>query len=440
VHQVTVADAFNGVVSKRECCVSCGSPLLPDLVEIGEQFPSAVFLSHDGPEPAGLVKSSLNLTRCANDACALIQLSWSYDLQYVFDHYPYESGTTATMRDVLGDVIDDALRVVPLTSQDVVLDIGGNDGTLLSLLPTEVRARVNIDASAVQQRLHAPNYVHVHDRFSATAYKRLGLPSPRLITSVAMFYHLSDPISFCRDVADIMSHQSVWILQMTYVGTMLRDLIVDNVVHEHVAYYSLKSLEHLLGQVDLKVADAKLVPSYGGSLRVFIVRDLAAMPADLRHVHRASLEEFERTHSTNELQALLVFGRQIEQVKQTLRGLLGHLSERHGPIWGFGASTKGNMLLQWLEFGASDLPCILDNSAKKIGRLTTGSRVPIVDERTQLPQVPDYLLALPYYYADAFVRIIQAAVPRGRRVYLIVPLPYPKMVPIDGLAEVEHGS
>jgi len=420
------------IEGNREHCVSCGTELPEDIVFIGEQYPSAVFLSDKIPTPKDFQASSLNLTRCSNEKCYLIQLSHRYNLQYVFDHYPYESGTTATMKQILQDMIDDAQENCPLGPDDVVLDIGGNDGTMLSLIDNPVKARVNIDAAAgVAQTVSTPDYYHVHAHFDAQKYQQLDLPIPKLITSVAMFYHLSDPLTFVRNILEIMGNETVWVLQMTYVGTMLRDNILDNIVHEHVAYYSLYSLEGLLSSVGLHIAEAKMVESYGGSLRVFIVKNKEAFPSDKWRKDYSLIEKFEKENRTNSFEELYAFDSRVQLIKQTLQGMVAHLSTRHEPLWAFGASTKGNMILQLIGTDVNQIPCILDNSVKKIGSKTTGTLIPIVEESTYLKKLPDYMLILPYYYKEAFFKIIQKALPVGKSVDLLIPLPYPHFITIE---------
>lgn len=419
------------IQSRRTCCISCGSPLPEDVVKIGDQFPSAIFLGNDDRVSEGLTASSLNVTRCASEACRLVQLSNAYDLQYVFDHYPYESGSTATMRQILQDLVEDARKMVPLTQDDVVLDIGGNDGTLLSLIAEPVRARVNIDAAAgVAQCVTGANYHHVHARFSGECYRQLDLPRPRLITSVAMFYHLNDPLQFCREVCSVMDENSVWVIQMTYLGTMLRDNIFDNIVHEHSAYYSLASLEALLQRVGLRICEARIVESYGGSLRVFVMKDAAQFPEAFYRKSYADIEEFERRHHTNSYEALYAFNSRTELLRDSIRSMLDHILEREGTIWGFGASTKGNMILQYLGLTREQIPFILDNSPKKIGTRTTGTLIPIVDETAYLQDPPRYFFVLPYYYKQAFVKIIQKRLQPGRQVHLFVPLPHPHFITV----------
>ncbi len=420
------------IQKKRTKCISCGSELPEDIVIIGDQYPSAVFLSDNDPNPPDLHASSLNVTRCPENSCSLIQLSYEYDLQYVFDHYPYESGSTATMKQILQDVVNDAQKIVQLKPDDVVLDIGGNDGTMLGLISSPVKARVNIDAAAgVKQTVTANDYHHVRARFNTESYKNLDLPNPRLITSVAMFYHLNNPLEFCRNVSGIMSQDSVWILQMTYVGTMLQDNIFDNIVHEHVAYYSLFSVEALLAKVGLSIAEARIVKSYGGSLRLFIVKDLTRFPKEYFRKEFPSIQNYENIHRTNTFEALYAFNSRTQLLRESLSAIIKHLAKERGSIWGFGASTKGNMILQFLGINTDQLPCILDNSTKKIGTKTTGSLVPIVEEAAYISKLPEYLLVLPYYYTEAFVRIIQKHLHVGQKVHLLVPLPYPKFITIQ---------
>ena len=420
------------IQKKRVLCISCGAHLANDIVVIADQYPSAIFISGNSPVVSGLTATSLNLTRCTNESCGLVQLANEYDLQYVFDHYPYESSSTATMKQILQDVVDDAKRVTSLNNEDVVLDIGGNDGTLLSMIRQPVRARVNIDAaSGVAQLVSAPDYRYVHARFNAEIYRNLGLPNPRLIFSVAMFYHVNNPIDFCRSVREIMSDNSVWVLQMTYLGTMLRDNIFDNIVHEHTAYYSLSSLETLLSQVGLHIAEARCVESYGGSLRVFIVKDPAKFPKEYWRKDYINIQRFETENQTNTYEALYAFNSRIHLLRDSIRAIVDHLVQRHGPLWGFGASTKGNMILQYLGIKTDRISCILDNSPKKIGTYTTGSMIPIVDEAVYLDRLPEYLFVLPYYYTNAFVQIIQKRLVFKHQVHLFVPLPYPHFVTVS---------
>ena len=403
-----------------ETCISCNYPLVKDIILIGDQFPSAIFVDKDNED---LEASSLNVTKCPNESCGLVQLSNKYNLDSVFDHYPYESGKTASMKQILQDVVDDTMDMVPLMSDDVVLDIGGNDGTLLSLISKPVR-KVNIDAAAgINQVLSDPNYTYIHSKFDAKAYFDLNLPNPSLIFSIAMFYHLTNPLEFCRNVKEIMSDETVWVLQMTYLGTMLKNNVIDNIVHEHAAYYSLQSLRFLFSQVGLKIIETQIVNSYGGSLRIFVVKD-----HNYRKENCQEIKRFEDINNTNTFSSLHFFNARTQYFKESFRALIDHLVDRHGPMWGFGASTKGNMLLQFLGLNECHIHHILDNSLKKIGKKTSGSLIPIVSEIEYIRQLYGYVFVLPYYYIKNFIPIISANCIDDT--YLIVPLPYPHFIEV----------
>lgn len=414
-------------------CIACGSNLESDIVIVGDQYPSAIFSSKKNEVESEISPSNLNVTRCSN--CKLVQLSHKYDLQCVFDHYPYESNSTATMRDILKNVVESSKSVVNLTNEDVVLDIGGNDGTLLEFINQPVKARVNIDAAAgVKQLISSSDYHYIHSKFKASVYENLGLPKPKLIFSIAMFYHLNDPITFCNDVKKIMSDDSVWIIQLTYLGTMLRDDIFDNIVHEHAAYYSLKSLKSVLLSVGLHIINAEIVKSYGGSLRVFVVKNPDNFP---KYDSLNDVEKFETDNETNYIGSLYDFNNRMQLIKYSLNNTINKIVCESGPIWGFGASTKGNMLLQFLNIKENKMPVILDNSIKKIGKWTTGSSIPIVEERAYIKSIikHKYLFVLPYYYTDAFVKIIERYLNVGSKVSLLVPLPHTHFVHIEGKNE-----
>ncbi|MBT5559667.1 MAG: methyltransferase domain-containing protein [Proteobacteria bacterium] len=419
------------VSDKRDNCISCGFPLGPDVVDIGEQYPSAIFPEIDSAYRDELEKTSLNVAKCTRRECGLVQLSNEYDLDVVFENYPFVSGTTATMIDILTSVLQEGLSHVELSENDAVLDIGGNDGTMLAQLSQPLLARVNIDAAhGVKSIVDGGNYTRIQGKFSSDLYHGLGLPAPKLIFSVAMFYHLSDPISFSKQVEKIMSNDSVWVLQMTYLGSMLDSNIYDNIVHEHVAYYSLQSLEYLLSQVGLEVFSSKVVKSYGGSIRACIRKKGASVGSD--NGNNADVKAYEVKSGINSLVALERFNERAQLLKKVTHTFLKHISDIEGGILALGASTKGNMICQFLGLDKSIIKGALDNNEKKIGLSMTGSDIPILDEDSLLVDVPKYLLVLPYYYIDFFVKMIGGKLRSGQVCYLIVPLPEPYVITVEG--------
>ena len=412
---------------KREKCIVCNSALGNDYVFIGDQYPSAVFPEKNSDYKKEISPSSLNLTKCTNNDCGLVQLSNEYNLNYVFENYPYESASTATMLDKLKDIIDETESIVSLNKNDTILDIGGNDGSMLNLMKTPVNKRVNFDAAVgIDSVFSSDDYERVEGLFSSDEYRAKGFQNPKLIYSVAMFYHLNDPVQFCKEVKSIMNNDTVWCIQMTYLGTMLQDNIYDNIVHEHVAYYSLRSLNFLLGSLGMEIIKAKVVDSYGGSLRVHVVKK------NSKNIKLISdVIDYERKYEINNLSSVLAFNQRIQVIKEVTSNMINHIVEDHGKLVALGASTKGNMICQFVGIGADKIKFILDNNKKKIGLITTGTEIPIVEEEKYLNEIPKYILILPYYYNNFFIELIRRKLPKGGKSYLVIPLPIPHYIKVE---------
>jgi NDP-4-keto-2,6-dideoxyhexose 3-C-methyltransferase len=416
-------------------CIACRSHLTEPLVFIGDQYPSAIFLTQEALSNDNLSKSSLDLCSCTNLSCLLVQLKTQIDMGIVYQNYPYESGTTATMKTILANIVDESLEKIALDKNDVVLDIGGNDGSLLHYIGGRNLARVNIDiAHGINQVFSAKNYFYCNKAFSKEIYLSLNLPKPKLIFCTAVFYQLQNPLQFCRDVFDIMSSDSIFVMQMTYLGSMYENNIFDNIVHEHAAYYSLFSLEKLLERVGLKVVGAKIVKSYGGSLRVYITRDDSNQQTDTLKFDLDEIRTNEITNEINTYSRLKEFGDNFLNWQSNLKKLIQLENEQFGHIFGFGASTKGNMMLQALDITTSIMPAILDNNSKKIGTLTTGTLIPIKDENV-LVNFPRYVLILPYYYQEFLIELIKTKVKKSKTVRILIPLPVPLIIEVTGVSE-----
>jgi NDP-4-keto-2,6-dideoxyhexose 3-C-methyltransferase len=413
-------------------CVVCQSPLGLDIAVIGDQFPSAIYLDNITEQEFGLSKSSLNLSQCLNLECNLVQLSEPINLDLVYKHYPYQSGTTATMHSILSSVVNEALSYQRLNPGDVVLDIGGNDGTLLSLIKDSESVLINIDAASnIRQAYEIPNYVYVNSKFDCTVYLAQGTPPPAIIFSIAVFYQLNDPLQFLRDVHTIMNEDSLFVLQMTYLESMYSNNIFDNVVHEHVTYFSLKSLMFIAELAGLKVLGARVVDSYGGSLRAYLVKSTSTRTIPELMKDTNQILESESKNKTADVRTLERFGANFAAWQESAGEFLNYQFKTFGPIIGMGASTKGNMILQALGITEETMPYIMDNNPKKIGSRTTGSFIPVVDE-TDITDLEINIMSLPYYYNEFFMKILKPRIKKEKFVEFITPLPKPKVVRIIG--------
>lgn len=419
-------------------CIVCKNELEKDIIIVGDQFPSAIFANKNEDYSKSVNSSSLNLARCTNHSCSLVQLSVDYDLDVVFQNYPYVSGTTATMKSILKDVVEEGLAVSKPQNDDVILDIGGNDGTMLSYIDQEVGHKVNIDAAhGIGSVNVSGKYTKIEGLFNKETYENIGLKKPKLIFSVAMFYHLNNPLDFCNDIASIMDDDSVWVVQMTYLASMLRDNIYDNILHEHKAYYSIFSLEYLLELCGLYICGAKVVDSYGGSIRVYIKKNKDKITTNDLYGKYIDLKESEEKDSINKEISLILFNERMQLLKRCSYNLIEHIVEKEGKIHAIGASTKGNMICQFAEINNEHIECVLDNNEKKVGKIMTGSNIPIVNEDEWIDNLTKYILVLPYYYFNFFSEMLSKHITIGENKYLIALLPFPKIIKIKGTKKHE---
>jgi NDP-4-keto-2,6-dideoxyhexose 3-C-methyltransferase len=409
-------------------CRVCGNRSLIPIGGLGSQYLSSMFparLDYRDEVP----RLPLDLVLCerteAGTTCGLVQLAHRLDLRIMYDLYPYSSSTNSSMPAILEDVADSGRSFGHLQKGDVVLDIGGNDGTLLSSFRDQGFHLVAIDpARNIQPILTSGDYTHVRQFFSAQAYATATSKKARLVFSIAMFYHLADPVGFSRDVAECLADDGVWVIQMAYLPSMLRTNMYDNIVHEHCGYYAAHQMAWIMGRVGLEVFDMALNDVYGGSFRVFVKkRGCGKYGATARY--RATLGR-ELVTGIFDPDSYRDFMGRVAAAREDLRSLCRGARHEGKSIWVYGASTKGNTILQYCGLGKEDLVGAADANPFKMGKYMVGSDIPILDEATMRAARPDYLLALPYSFVDAFVKREAALVARGTR--FIVPLPEVRVV------------
>src|SRR3989344_328815 len=416
------------VAPKVERCRVCGSTELIPCIDIGEQYLSSVFPENlDYREDA--VKYPLDLVMCKKKedgaTCGLVQLGHRLDLTAMYDAYPYTSSTNSSMSRILEDVAESGRALKHLEAGDVILDIGGNDGTLLSFFQNDPYTLINIDpAQNVASLLNSTNYISVRDFFNAEAFQKASKKKAKLIFSIAMFYHLDDPLKLARDAAACLDDDGVWIIQMAYLPAMIRTNMYDNIVHEHAGYYATQHVKWIMEAVGLEVFDVLENDVYGGSFRIFVKKKGSPRCAPTERL-RTTLER-ELSEGIFEEATHRAFMKRIEKTREDLRALITRIKAEGKTIWIYGASTKGNTILQYCGLGNMEIDAAADSNAFKIGKYIIGSDIPIKDEKTMREARPDYLLALPYSFVDGFMKREAELIARGTK--FIVPLPDVKVI------------
>jgi len=406
----------------RSCRVT-GEPLVPAF-DLGTLYLSN-FLDAKQPEaPRGRMQLALA------QGSGLLQLTETFPADVMYGQYWYLSGTNATMTRQLRDIVDIVPRWVRLEAGDHVLDIGCNDGTLLKQYPAEPKVvKVGIDpAKNIAPLGRQACDLHANDYFTAMTFLALtGGRKARVITSIAMFYDLDDPNSFVRDVVECLDERGVWIMQLSYTPLMFKQNAFDNIVHEHIEYYSLASVDFLLRRHDLKILSVEFNDTNAGSFRLVITHNandcsqMTLFDRDIGEYQYNAVLAYEERIGANTLEAVQQFGARIESLRDRTVDLLTTLKKQGKTVYGYGASTKGNTLLQYYGIDSTLMTAIAERQAQKVGKLTVGSWIPIVSEEQMRAAKPDYLFVLPWHFMNEFYRREEEFLRGGGK--FIVPLP-----------------
>ena len=336
------------------------------------------------------------------------------------------------MRNALADISGLAANLVHLKASDSVLDIGCNDGTLLGSYGVPGLYRIGFDPAqnlAVFSRMIADKVIvgfFDADRFLADPDLR-GL-RPKVVTSIAMFYDLENPQKFVADIRRIMHPDGVWIVQMSYLPLMLKQNDFGNICHEHLEYYSLQSLEYLLHLHGFSVVDAQLNDVNGGSIRAFIRNRAADQNAFGDEAYRkqaadrvSKLRESEVELGLDRAAPYREFAERVQEIKRKVHDFVEDQVRRKKKVFVYGASTKGNTMLQYFGLDHSVINAAAERNPDKWGKVTVGTRIPIISEVEARAAKPDYFLVLPWHFIEEFkVREREYLSSTGK---FIVPLP-----------------
>ena len=412
----------------RTTCRACGSSSLTKVIDIGEQYLQGLFIKPGKPLPPS-EKYPTSLVWCDKtknaQGCGLLQMSCTVPPKVLYTTYWYRSGINQTMRDHLRGIAKEAMDMVEKTAARV-LDIGCNDGTLLRYFPKESK-KFGIDPSDVARDLDGEIAV-INDIFPSEELNKKTHGEPfDIIASIAMFYDLENPIDFVRNVKQHLSDQGLWIFEMSYMPTMLKMNAYDTICHEHLEYYSLAVIEYILKKAEMKLIKVSLNDINGGSIRCFAT-----------HIDNPEFRKFEHSQFIRELlqaesdlglhteKPYREFQVRIDAHKEELSSLLNNLKREGKRIHVYGASTKGNTILQLCGIDNSIIDYAADRSPDKHGARTLGTNIPIISEAESRAIRPDYYLVLPWHFRKEFLERERESLEQG--VGMIFPLPVVEII------------
>jgi SAM-dependent methyltransferase len=423
-------------LSYRKTCRVCGSSALTHVINLGEQYLQGSFVKPGKEEPPQR-KIPLSLLRCDptkdEKACGLLQMEHTVPPDVLYSAYWYRSGTNQTMRSHLQRIAEDGVSLIS-KKKARVLDIGCNDGTLLKCYPQDF-IKFGVDPSDIAQEIEGDITV-IQDIFpSQEMMDSLQEDKFDIITSIAMFYDLEDPISFCKEIKKVLTEDGVWIFEMSYMPSMLKMNSYDTICHEHLEYYSLAVLEYILKQADLKIVDAILNDINGGSIRCYATHsdNFSFKNQDaLQRIKLLRQEEFDLELDTDK--PYQNFQNHINVHKEELTSLLRKLKKEGKTIHIYGASTKGNTILQWCGIDDHVIDVAAERNPDKYGAYTLGTNIPIVSEAESRAMKPDFYLVLPWHFKEEFIQREQETLKSG--IGMIFPLPNIEIIKLGLMQDV----
>jgi SAM-dependent methyltransferase len=414
----------------RQTCRVCGSAALTKVIDLGDQYLQGSFIKPGKEEPP-MRKIPLVLMRCDptkdENACGLLQMLHTVPPEVLYSAYWYRSGTNKTMHNHLQGIAEEAAILV--NKKDAkVLDIGCNDGTLLSYYPEGFK-KFGIDPSDVALDIKGDVKV-IQGLFPSEELRKASEGEKfDIITSIAMFYDLEDPVSFVKNIKQQLSSEGLWIFEMSYMPSMLKMNSYDTICHEHLEYYSLAVIEYILKQADMKIVKASLNDINGGSIRCYATHTSNfgySKPEFIQGLQVLRQEEFDMELDTDK--PYKNFQSRIDSHKAELSELLKQLKKQGKKIHVYGASTKGNTILQWCEIDSFIIDYAADRNPDKDGARTLGTDIPIISEAESRSMKPDYYLVLPWHFKEEFLAREQEILQGGTG--MIFPLPTISVVKI----------
>ena len=413
-------------IKRINSCRLCNCKDLLPIFDFGSQALSTRFPGANEPD-AEIIP--LKLVQCLNLKCNLTQLTHDYDFNELYRKgYGYRSGINKTMCKHLKEIVTELEEYLILKDGDTVLDIASNDGTLLKSYSKSNINLIGIDPTIEQYKGFYPkkNTFLSTDFFSSETFSNI---SPtvyaKLITSIAVFYDVPNPIEFVKDISSILDKDGIWVMEQSYLPLLIKDLSFDSICHEHLAYYGLKQIKLAAKSSNLRVFNARTNYMNGGSIRVFLCHEDSDYKTNDINIMR--IENIEKKAQINDPKTFNNFKDKIILIRDKLLEFMLKEKKKGKKIHIYGASTKGNVLLQFFGIGSDLIDAAAERNEWKYGHRTPGTNIPIISEKDSRDLKPDYYLVLPWQFKEEFIRREKDFIDNGGK--LIFPLPHLEIYP-----------
>lgn len=378
--------------------MNCGSASsLERFINLGEQPNGNHFPSES--EKDRELRFPFAMLVCTN--CGQVQLEEFPSMEFMFSNHPYITGVNMPVVTHFKLMVERTVFKYELEKNSLVIDIGANDGTLLSIFREKGMRVLGIDPGKKTGKLCKDNGITVCETFwnseSANAIKKLNL-QPDLITATAVFYHIPDLHDFISGLREVMTNKTVFLTQCVYLKDVLEKYQFDHFYHEHTMIHSVSPLKRAFESHGMRILDVDYYDVHGGSIVLEVGLEECIYPTS-PNVRQAI--EAEELAGLNKIETYQNFTKQVEKNRADLVQLLQHLKDENKKVYALGAPLKGSTLLNYCNIGPDLVEIATEVNQFKIGKLTPGTHIPIVDENSLLQQ-PDYYLVLSWNFIDYF--------------------------------------
>ncbi len=408
-------------IRHRQTCRVCSNPNLVEVIDLGGQFLQGAFCKKGLPSPS-LRKIPTKLVRCDTskneNACGLVQMSVTTPPEILYSNYWYKSGVSNTMRKHLLSVVESCLSLVPNPSH--VIDLAANDGTLLSNYPNDIK-KIAVDPSDIARSIKIQNCEVINDLFpnKYLSSKKIKFD---IVTTIAMFYDIENPVEFVRKIKEILSPDGIWVFEVAYLPKTLKQTSYDTIVGEHISYFSLSSLEYIAKMAGLKIFRVEENDINGGTIRCYCCHE-ECFVFD-QHENRNMINQMRQLEFDMELDTdkpYESFRSRVKVVSEELVSLLKRIKADGKTIHLYGASTKINTVLQYCGIDERVISYAAERSEEKFGAMTLGTNIPIISEKDSLAKSPDYYLVGPWHFKNEILERESENIKNG--IKYIFPLP-----------------
>jgi len=403
------------VITTLNECRICKKNNLEIIISLGKQMITSRFpIYGDNSTP----KTPIDLCLCKN--CGLLQLYQTTNSSELYEHeYGYRSGISNTMRSHLKSFQEEILTKVILEKGDMIIDIGSNDSTMLQYY-SNIYNRVGIDPTGKQFSQYYGDVKLIPTYFTKDNFKNVYPDTNvKIVSSISMFYDLPDPVQFAKDIYDVLQEDGIWTCEQSYVLYMLKTNSIDTICHEHLEYYALKQIKLIADLANFKIIDVKFNDCNGGSFRVYFAKKESKVHEEATELIAKILKE-EDDFGLPSINVFKKFMKNCDEQVEKLVKFIDEVNSRGENIYIYGASTKGNCLLQYANIGEDKIKYAVERNINKVGKMTcTG--IPIIMEEKMRENPPKYLLVLPWHFKDEIVEREKVYLENGGKI--IFPLP-----------------